>query len=930
MTMSSSVSRLRGVLRSPVVALAAALALAAFAGAAPVQAQSPDSESETGQIVGQVLDLESGEPIPGAQILLNGQSAGPLAGVSGRFQMRDVPVGVHALTVSYLGYRTHRVDSVEVDAGATTRLAVRMERAAVEVEGITVSARREGGTAASALNAQRTAVGVTNAISSEQIARSPDGDAAAAVKRVSGVTVQEGKYVFVRGLGERYTTASLNGARIPSPDPERKVVPLDLFPSGLLEAISTQKSFTPDRPGDFSGGAVDIRTPEFPLRPVYSFSMSSGFRPGVTGNPVLVAPAEGTEWLAFGTEPRELPDAAANYSGTSSRGDEVNRVVNSFRNVWTPREETGRLPVSLGGSVGGSTEIADRTLGYIGSFTYSNSQTARLDERRARVGTGNTEIDRYDGESGSSSVLWGGIANVGLLLGNHTEIHLNNSYNRSADNEARREAGMDENTRANVQIDRLRYVERSVRSNQLRAEHQLTANHALAWSLSNSAVNRSEPDRSEFVTWLDPETPVWFNDFEGAVRTFGSLDESSSEARLDYTLTLPRSGGAAHRIRMGGLMRETDRAATSQGFRIQAFTWSPSDPRWQRPPEEFFDGRYSEEGDDDFLLSRELSGGSYDAFDRQSAAYAMGELQLGSNHQLVGGVRIENSRIEVDSENQLGQEERVERDDTDLLPSIALNLGIAENHQLRLSAARTLARPEYREMAPITYREVLGGDQVIGNRELIHTLIDNVDARWEWYPSGDEIVSLGIFAKRFRNPIEQRYLARSGTNTRTFENAESALNYGVEAEVRKHMGGLHPALNPLGLFVNATVMRSEVRTGSEDDTERPMVGQAPWVVNTGVTWSPPNAGTSATLLYNVVGERIVNARASGSTVEDVTERSRHLLDLSIRFPLLGGASGKIDVSNLLDSPYEVVQGPIVREYHRTGRQVSVGVSWQWR
>lgn len=928
--MSTAKTRFHAPLRTRVLAASAFLILSIPAGITPASAQSEGAESVTGQIVGQVLDLESGEPIPGAQILLNGQAAGPLAGVSGRFQLRDVPVGIHALTVSYLGYRPHQVDSVEVDADATTRLEVRLERAAVEVEGITVSARREGGTAASALYAQRTSIGVTNTISSEQISRSPDGNAAAAVQRVSGVTVQDGKYVFVRGLGERYTTASLNGARIPSPEPERKVVPLDLFPSGLIEAVSTRKSFTPDQPGDFSGGAVDIRTREFPIRPVYSFSMSSGFRPDVTGSPILMAPSAGTEWLALGTEARELPDAADQYSGAASRGDEVNRVVNSFRNAWTPREESGRLPVSLSGSVGGSTEIADRTLGYIGSLTYSNKQSARLDQRRARVGTGNTEIDRYDGESGSTSVLWGGIANLGIVLGNHSEIHLNNSYNRSADNEARRESGVDENTRSNVRIDRLRYIERSVRANQLRAEHQLSPKHGVAWSLSNSAVNRSEPDRSEFVTWLDPDTPVWFNDFEGAVRTFGNLDESSNEARLDYTLTLPRSGGAAHRVRVGGLLRQTDRTATSQGFRIQAFTWSASDPRWQRPPEEFFDGRYAQEGDDDFLLSRELSGGSYEAFDRQSAAYAMGELQLGSAVQLVGGVRVENSRIEVDAENQLGQGERVERDNTDVLPSLALNLEVADGHQLRLSGSRTLARPEYREMAPITYREVLGGDQVVGNSALIRTLIDNIDARWEWYPAGDEVVSFGIFAKRFQDPIEQRYLARSGTDTRTFDNAESAVNYGVEAEVRKGMGDVHSALDPLGLFVNATVMRSRVDTGSDDDTARAMVGQAPYVVNMGATWSQPSSGTSATLLYNVVGERIVNARASGSTVEDVIERPRHLLDLSVRFPLFMGASGKIDVSNVLDSPYEVVQGPIIRAYHRTGRQLSVGVSWQWR
>ncbi|TVP54719.1 MAG: TonB-dependent receptor [Gemmatimonadales bacterium] len=912
--------------RTASLCLVGALVLWALPGVMPLDAQTP----ETGRITGQVIDLESGQPLPGAQILVDGSGSGILAGVSGRFQLDAVPAGTRVLRVQYLGYRPAQLESVEVRAGETTRIEIRLERAAIEVEGISVVAQREGGTVATALNAQRTASGVMNSISAEQIARSPDGDAAAAVKRVSGVTVQDGKYVFVRGLGERYTTASLNGARIPSPEPERKVVPLDLFPSGLLEAVSTQKTFTPDQPGDFSGGVVNIRTPEFPLRPVYSFSMSTGYRPGITGSPIPSGPSAGSEWLGLGTGPRTLPDPARNYSGAASRGDEVNQVVNSFRNSWSVLDQPGRLPASLGGSVGGSTDLGGRTLGYLGSLTYSNSQEARLDQRRARVGTGQAEIDRYDGQSGSTSVLWGGLANVGLLLGNHSEIHLNNSYNRSADNEARIEIGVDENTRSTVQVERLRYVERSVRSTQLRGEHQLAAAHGMDWSVSHSAVSRAEPDRSEFVTWMDPETPVWFNDFEGAVRTFGGLDESSAEVGANYTFTLARSGGAPHRIRVGGLVRSTDRTASSQGFRIQAFNWTPTDPRWQMRPEEFFDGRFAANGDSEFLLSRELSGGNYTASDRQGAAYAMTEIELHPRLQVITGARLERSEIQVDAENQLGQADRTDREYTDLLPSLGLNIELTGTQQLRLAGSRTLARPEYREMAPITYREVLGGEQVIGNQELEHTLIDNFDARWEWYPSGDELLSLGVFAKRFHNPIEQRYLARSGTNTRTFENADSAVNYGIEAEVMKGLGGLDPRLDPLGLFMNVTVMRSRVNTGNEGDVERAMVGQAPYVLNGGLTWAPVASGLTATLLYNVVGERIVNARASGTQVDDVVERPRNVVDLSVRFPLLAGASGKVDLSNLLDAPYEVAQGSVVREFHRTGRGVSVGVSWQFR
>ncbi len=889
---------------------------------------SLSAQGVEGRIMGRIVDRESGEPLPGTQVQLEGGQRAVMAGVDGRFQFDRVPGGVVTLRVSMIGYAPQLVSEVQVDAGTTARVDISLVRAAIELAGLEVSAQQERGSSVALISEQRTSSGVVNAISAEQIARSPDGDAAAAMQRVSGVTVQEGRYVFVRGLGERYTTSSLNGARIPSPEPERKVVPLDLFPSGLLQSITTSKTFTPDQPGDFSGGSVNIRTPSFPTRRTFSFSASTGYNPDATGQTILRGPSESGDAFAFGTSARSLPSAAATYPGTASRGPQVNSVVNSFRNVWSVGEAPGKAPLSMSASVGGSSDLFDRTLGYLGSFTYSNSQDVKLDQRRARVGAGDTERDRYDGESGTTSVLWGGLLNLSALFGNHTQLHLNNSYNRSSDNEARREVGLDENTRASVQIDRLTYVERSVRSSQLMAEHQFGTRHRLDWALTTSAVSRSEPDRSEFVRWLDPEVPVWFNDFEGAVRTFGELDETSTEGSLKYALSVGSNPGNPTRFTVGVNWRENERDARSQGFRIQSFDWGPNDPRWQAEPEEFFDGRHAKDSDSIFILSRELAGGSYDASDQLFAGFAMAELNLTDRLRLVGGARLEAYTIRVNAESNLANPIVVDQEYTDVLPSVAANFALTEQQQLRVSASRTLSRPEYRELAPITYREVLGGDQVIGNPELDRALIDNLDVRWEWYPTPGEVISLGFFAKNFDAPIEQRYLARSGTDTKTFQNAESATNRGIEIEVVTGLGRVSPSLMPLSLFSNVTVMESEVNVGP-DDAPRAMVGQAPYVVNTGLTYANPRTDMSATLLFNVVGERIVNARASGSMVDDVIERPRQLLDFSLRFPLRGGASAKVDLKNILDSPFEVVQGPVVRDSYRSGRSLSLGVSWRW-
>lgn len=232
-------------------------------------------QSRHGRIIGRVLDSESGRGLVGAQIVVDGANPGTLTGIDARYVLTSVPRGPVSLTVSYLGYAEKTVTGVQIPSSGAATLDIGLNAAALSLEGITVTVAGEQGRISRALEEQPSAVGFVNAVTSEQISRSPDSDAAAAIQRVSGVSVQDGKYVFVRGLGERYTTTFLNGSRIPSPDPERKVAPLDLFPSGLLQSITTSRTFTPNLAGDFSGGQVDIRTREFPAKRQVTYSTRS-------------------------------------------------------------------------------------------------------------------------------------------------------------------------------------------------------------------------------------------------------------------------------------------------------------------------------------------------------------------------------------------------------------------------------------------------------------------------------------------------------------------------------------------------------------------------------------------------------------------------------------------------------------------------------
>ena len=913
--------------------------LAAFSHPELLAAQN--LSGRTGRVVGRVIDAQTGAGIVGVQLQVPETGAGTLSGVDGRYLINGVEAGRISLRVESLGYGSKIVTGITVPAGAAVEQNVSLEPKAVELDAIEVSAGAERGSVNRALDQQRTANAIVNAITAEQISRSPDGDAAAAMQRVSGVTVQDGRYVSVRGLGERYTTTSLNGARIPSPEPERKTVPLDLFPASLLQTITTSKTFTPDQPGDFSGAQVDIQTREFPAQRQLVYSLNIGYNDLVTGRHAPFAPTVGGEWFGFAGKQRQIP-AVVRQAGTfeppPSQAD-MNRMVGAFRNAWSASSEAGAPNVSGGFSLGGADPVFGRRIAYLFSGTYSRSDEVQADQIRSQAlaGPGGTtlEIDRFRGTTGRTSVLWGGLVNLSTLVGQSSRFALNATYNRTADNEARTELGASENLgELPLRIDRLRFVERSVFSGQIKGEHELRDNMRADWSITASGVERNEPDRSEIVYAIqqDPATgaplaPSWFSvSNEGAVRTFGALTENSVEAAANYLIGLG-DPVSQRSLRLGGVVRATNRDANNEAFSISTSRLDQASR--EMAPEQIFDGRYSDTADNVFRVSPLSQGGSYDAEDRLAAGYAMLEFSFGERIRLIGGARVEQSTVRVTAQPAIGSAFVTEPSYTDVLPALSANIRLTGQQNLRLSASQTLARPEYRELAGIQYREVLGGDNVIGNPDLKRTLIQNLDARWEWYPSAGEVLSLGLFAKNFDNPIERVYLATSGTRIVKFVNAKRARNYGAEIELRKNLGSLTGALEPFTLFTNATVMKSDITIGtteaSKTNDQRAMVGQAPYVVNAGLTWATTSGTTSATLLYNVVGRRIESA--AEAPLPDIYEEARNVFDLSLRLALTGAISAKMDARNLLDEPYKVTQGSVMREYYRAGRTISVGLSW---
>ena len=913
----------------------AATSLLALAGTTLAAQES----TPTGRIGGRILDAATGQGISDVGVQIVGTTLGAMSGVDGRYTITNIPAGTVTIQARRIGYQPKTVTGILLDADGALEQDITLESANLRLEAVTVSAAAERGSVSEALDQQRTATGIVNSVTQEQIQKSPDGDAAQAVQRVSGVTVQDGKYVAVRGLGERYTQTSLNGARLPSPEPEKRVVPLDIFPAGLLQTITTSKTFTPDLPGDFSGAQVDIRTREFPLRRTLTYNASIGFNSRATGKELLAAPTVGREWLGFGGAERSLPGALASSGDLGSIDQsQTNAIVRSFRDSWSPLEQPGSPNYSMGVALGGEDPVFGKRLGYLGSLTYSYNQEIQADQVRSQAGPTETEgvlrsLNRFEGETGRTSVLWGGLLNLTGFLSPTNRISLNNTYSRSADNEAVLDAGVSEEFATEFRRSSLRFVERTIRSNQLRGEHVVGTRHAIGWDVTSSAVSRDEPDHSEVLYGREPGTSApfaWANYMQqGTKRIFAELDEQSLSGALDYKLGF---GSAANEsiLKIGASARRTARDVAQQAYVIRGN--GLSDVQLQQRPEELFGSAYTGAEDDVFRIAEATQGGEYDADETVTAGFAMIEQPFGDRVRLIAGARAERWDLEVRSQDSFGGDTRSTRALTDVLPAAAVNVKLSDAQNLRFSASRTLSRPDYREISPICYPGAQFETVVCGNGELRRALVENYDVRWEWYPNAGEVLSVGLFAKRFESPIERTIVLSTGRPQESFVNAGGADNFGVELEIRKGLGVLGEWLEPVSIFTNATLMESEIRLSDENRTagltnqERPMVGQAPYVVNGGLTWSALGGRASATVLYNVTGERVYSVGVA--PLVDAYERPRSLLDLSLQFPLFGDVGAKLDARNLLDDPVEVEQGGVMLSTFRTGRSISMGLAWR--
>ena len=949
-TVGSPVGRWGRSLRRLPWSWGATFLLVALTGAGEAAAQAG-----AGRLIGRVVSGQTGEPLAAVQVSIPSISRGTLSDANGRYVLTGVPAGSYELVAQSLGYGRKTVTGVEVPADRAATLDVALDAEAVAIEGLTVSAVREQGSATALLSERRRAAVVSDAIGSEQISRTPDGNAAAALKRVPGVSVVDGKYVYVRGLGERYGNTTLNGAPMPSPLPDRKTVPLDVIPSELLESVVTSKSYLPSQPGDYAGGLVQINTRTVPGSRTLKISASTGYNTAASMRSGLGS-GGGLGFLGLGG-PEGLPSSIFAQDRVSLPADGPARqaLANALASRFSPVSAEPPLNTSVGLSFGDHLSLFGRSAGVVGTVTVSESYSAPQDAvERFFVSAGDEPREDYDFDvlGGSREGSLGALLGLSYEVAPAQRISGNASYNRLTEDQGRKFQGL--YTGGDYfETYSTRYLASSIANLQLRGDHviQPLRRAVLNWRVAYGMAGREEPGtRTVAYRGTGPGEPMVFLPSQSSgIVLAQQLDEELASAAVDLKLPFTfRSLPSTLSLGVSGDRR--DRAVDTRRLLLEPAS-GLGDLALLPPEELFVPSRVGSDPGQFLLDDRTFPADNYAADQAVDAAYAMLDLEILPRLRAVGGVRMERASQDVAvtgfRETEQNGIPATALDDTDLMPALNLTYALTDAMNLRAAVSRTVGRPQFRELSPFLYADYFGDVAVRGNPFLVRSRILNTDLRWEWLASNGLVASVSGFHKRFENPIEPIAILLGTNPGRTFANTESATVYGTELELRAPLAGLAPALAGFSVDANVTLAASEV-SGDEvlvydpqgtdplvypvsraDD--RPLFGQSPYVVNLGLTYFRERSGTSATVLFNRFGRRVDTT--GGVRLPDVYEEGRSQLDVTVGQPLPGGLELKLSASRLLGGEVEFTQtfpnGDVrATRYYDLGRTFSISVGWQ--
>ena len=894
-----------------------------------------EAEVVTVVLPGRVLAADSRAGVAGARIYVRGVDVEAVSDANGQFQL-TLPLGSYALSVIHPQYADQTTPAIELNGAAAHPLQIELSPASAQLDDVVITAPHVRGGVASLFSERRRAASVQDSLGAEDIANSPDGSASSATRRIVGASIVGGQFLFVRGLGGRYSNTRLNGVAMPSTDPDLPGFQLDLFPTGLLSSLTIAKTFSPDIPGDFAGGSLNVETRSFPETFALKLSLGGTYNSQTTGREILTYDGGRYDFLGFDDGTRALPEQLpANKMVPSRDGfarEELDDFSRAFDNRWASRRRTALPNGSLNVSVGDTLRTRAGDIGYFVSLGYRHTfqrYVERLTNLRLE-GTGEerrmTPRETLWQEVGKRAVQIGGLATVQYAPAEDHTLGFVSMLTQTGTDQSSLLTGFSEREARQIERTQSQFVERRLLFNQLLGEHQGVAGLLdVAWQLNAALTDRDQPDTRGVVYTEEPEGMALRIITGSGERFYTHLSQVDLGGGVDLSVPLNASV-----VKAGYVGRASRRRFEARRFSPRLYDVSPADRLL--PPQEFFHPRNA----GTLFRMNEVSSpeDAYEARQELHAGYAMLEYVPLEALRFMGGVRVEHFLQRIEAHPPYVEPNPPEdlpagyRRDLDYLPAASVLYALTEAMTLRLGYGGTVARPQLRELSPFVNQDYVRRRTITGNPDLQRTFIHNLDLRWELFPSPRQVLAVSAFYKSFDDPIESVVVDTNGNIT--YRNIDGASNYGAEFEARVGLGALSPLLAPASLMANLALIRSSVQLSPQQqrvatNPQRPLAGQSAFVANLALGYEPEAVAVSAFIYYNVFGRRIAEVGIQG--LPDVYEEPVHSLDFTAFYTPAEHWNLGLTVSNLLLAPIRYTQGGLNFSRYQPGLNVGLNLAW---
>lgn len=851
------------------------------------------------------------------------------------------------------------------------------------IEEVVVKASRLKGTATAVLQERQDQAFVADIMGADQISRTGDGDAASALRRVTGLTLVDGKFIYVRGLGERYSSTQLNSMVVPSPDPTRSVVPLDLFPSDVIESLSVQKSYSPNMPAHFGGGNVDIRTKSMPSDFLFKMNVSAGYNTNLSDDGYFYEGGD-DDWMGRDDGTRALPSVVSNAFATNgSSGIENPGSAEATRQLLSaldwgvgPHKESADPSVGFGATLGNKYDLsADSAWGYLFAVSYDNKWSVNNEangDNLIGIGSDNERFAQsYDGVSMEHNVRWSGMFNFGYEFNKDHKFELVNIALHDMSDRVRNRTFVDDNETEEGQLE-LRKVdvlfeEREMYSTQLKGKHNFPQlNYAyLDWYYGKSRAKRSAPGGIEAVFENDvPSNTERLQDVSAAKvdRTYQQLRDDSETWGWNFTYPLAGDKWEAE-VKVGADFTEKERSSENLSFGIAHFQLGDAFTIGSHLNDIFSDEAIASDG---FFNSSTgagvfadgtSDGDKYAALNKNDAYYFMADFFFDNTWRVSGGVRYEDfqqiaipylkhsEQFQLDTQG-LSDASFIE---DDFFPSLAVTYMMDETMQFRFNVGETAIRPDFRDISSSSYIDPLTEFEVTGSPLLQSSTMTHVDFRWEWYREDGNNLSVAVFYKDIENPIETVELPSVGGATPQLmtTNGSSGEITGIEFEFLQDFNFID--VNNWFMSGNITLSDSEVDLGADQtdslielqienagfdfvdnfvtNNKRRLIGHSEWVANLQLGYDSDDGNHAASIVYNVFGPRIIVPGAR--TAQDAEEESFHSLDVVYTFYPSFNSTLKFKVKNVLNEDKEITQNELTKWSKEVGTSLDISYSYEF-